>query len=153
MRLEEMSDDEAAAFVDRQLPPYIEARITAGDPPDEARRIAHEQVARLFPDGRPGPGQRVLRVVDDDGTAVGRVWIGPHTPERPAAYWIWDIEIDEGQRGRGHGRAALLLAETAARAAGATEIGLNVFGGSAVARRLYLSVGYDETAITMRKAL
>ena len=38
-----MTDDEIAGFVTGILGPYIEARITAGDHPDDARRIAQEQ--------------------------------------------------------------------------------------------------------------
>jgi ribosomal protein S18 acetylase RimI-like enzyme len=146
-----MTDDEAATFVSGILGPYIEARITAGDHPDDAHRIAQEQTDTLFPGGTPGPGQRLYRVLDDDGTSVGSLWIGPRTPTRPEAYWVWDVLIDEAHRGRGLGRAAMALAEEAARAEGATELGLNVHGHNAVARSLYESMGYQTTALQMRK--
>jgi GNAT superfamily N-acetyltransferase len=68
---------------------------------------------------------------------VGSLWIGPHGPDRADAFWVWDVEIDAPHRGRGLGRAAMLLAEEAARAHGATELGLNVFGPNTVARHLY----------------
>ena len=45
------------------------------------------------------------------------------------------------------------LAEAEARAEGATEIGLNVFGHNHVARKLYDSMGYTATAIRMKKNL
>jgi len=45
------------------------------------------------------------------------------------------------------------LAEDEARALGVSRIELNVFGGNAVARRLYLSMGYAERAISMGKDL
>ena len=47
----------------------------------------------------------------------------------------------------------MLLAEHQARAHGATQLGLNVFGHNTVARQLYDSMGYELTAINMRKQL
>jgi ribosomal protein S18 acetylase RimI-like enzyme len=47
----------------------------------------------------------------------------------------------------------MLLAEEQAHGAGATEIGLNVFGYNAVARGLYESLGYETTSLQMRKEL
>ncbi len=61
--------------------------------------------------------------------------------------------IDPAHRGRGLGRAAMVLAEEAARSQGASELGLNVFGPNTVARRLYESLGYETTAVNMRKPL
>jgi ribosomal protein S18 acetylase RimI-like enzyme len=148
-----MTENEIAGFITGILGPYIEARITAGDHPDDARRIAQEQTDLLFPGGSPAPGQLVYWVVDDDGTTVGSLWIGPHTPTRPEFYWVWDVAIDEAHQGRGLGRAAMALAEQAARGHGATALGLNVHGHNVVARNLYQSMGYETTALQMRKAL
>jgi len=148
-----MTEGEVTEFAAGLLGPYVAERITAGDHPDDARRIAEEQTANLFPGGRPAPGQLVYRVLDDAGTDVGSLWIGPRTPERPAAFWVWGVEIDEPHRGRGLGRAAMLLAEEAAADQGATELGLNVFGPNAVARHLCESMGYETTAVNMRKSL
>ncbi len=61
--------------------------------------------------------------------------------------------IDEEFRGRGYGRQAMLLAEELARTNGASTMRLNVFGHNNVARRLYWSLGYQETSVHMRKAL
>ena len=47
----------------------------------------------------------------------------------------------------------MLLAEEQAHGAGATQIGLNVFGHNTVARRLYEALGYETTAVLMRKEL
>jgi ribosomal protein S18 acetylase RimI-like enzyme len=151
--LRALADDDLPEFIATTLAGYIDGRIGAGEAPEKARRIAQEQTAVLFPDGRPAPGQLVYRVIDDDGVAVGLLWIGPHGPDDPHHFWVWDVAIDENQRGRGLGRAAMLLAEEAARHHGATELGLNVFGPNTVARRLYESLDYETTAINMRKAL
>jgi ribosomal protein S18 acetylase RimI-like enzyme len=147
------SADDLSQFIDGQLEPYVAERVAAGENPDEARRLAESQIADLFPDGRPAPGQIVYRIIDDDGTAVGWLWVGPHTPERRHAFWVWSIEIEPAHQGRGLGRAAMGLAEEAARAQGATELGLNVFGPNTVARHLYESIGYQTRAVQMFKPL
>ena len=45
------------------------------------------------------------------------------------------------------------LFEAEVRARGLPRIELNVFGGNAVARGLYRSLGYDEVAVVMEKEL
>jgi RimJ/RimL family protein N-acetyltransferase len=47
----------------------------------------------------------------------------------------------------------MLLAEREALALGIHRIELNVFGANAVARKLYLSLGYVERAVLMGKDL
>jgi GNAT superfamily N-acetyltransferase len=151
--LRPLSDEELWEFIDGDVERYIEERIRSGEQPDVARRIAHEQSAALFPDGKPAPGQLLFRVLSDDGTAVGTLWIGPLDADHPEAFWVWDVRIEEAHRSRGYGRAAMELAEAEARLQGATELGLNVFGHNQAARQLYESMGYAATSIRMKKNL
>ena len=72
---------------------------------------------------------------------------------RPGEAWIYDIEVNPEHRGKGYGRALLLVAEQEAARHGSTAIGLNVFGTNTVARSLYESAGYRITALNMRKEL
>ena len=86
--------------------------------------------------------------------AVGWLWLavpGPD-PDRLMA-WVYNIEVDPAFRGRGYGRAAMILAEGEARSHGMTSLGLNVHGQNTVARSLYDSLGYDVTALQMKKPL
>jgi ribosomal protein S18 acetylase RimI-like enzyme len=130
---------------------YIEERVAAGDSPTEAEANADNSLARLLPGGVPTPGQHIGRVMCG-GEPVGTLWIGPYGDD-PQRWWVWDVAIDEEQRGRGHGRRAMLLAETLARQGGASTIGLNVFSSNPVAHRLYTSLGYQPTSVQMRKDL
>ncbi|MEC5182355.1 ribosomal protein S18 acetylase RimI-like enzyme [Arthrobacter sp. CG_A4] len=66
---------------------------------------------------------------------------------------MFDVEIQPALRSKGFGRQAMILGEAEARRLGATSIGLNVFGYNANARKLYESLGYEATAIQMRKDL
>jgi ribosomal protein S18 acetylase RimI-like enzyme len=131
---------------------YVGERVRAGDEPATAASRADEDYARAFPGGRPAAGHLVFRV-ERDGEKVGMLWIGPR-PDRPGdRWWVWNISIDEAFRGQGIGRRTMLLAEAEARAAGAAELGLNVFGHNEVAIGLYRSLGYEVTAMQMRKPI
>lgn len=56
--------------------------------------------------------------------------------------FVYDIVVDEDWRRWGIGRRAMELFEGEARDHGFDRIQLNVFGGNAVARSLYRSLGY-----------
>ena len=148
-----MTEEEVAGYLGHQLEGYVQERVASGEHPDDARTIADEQLRALFPNGKPAPDHLLYLVLDDDGAAIGTLWLGPRRPEQPRSFWVWDVEIDEGHRGRGLGRATMLLAESEARAHGASEVGLHVFSHNSVARHLYESIGYEATAVDMRKTL
>jgi ribosomal protein S18 acetylase RimI-like enzyme len=151
-QLRPMTDDELSAWLENLRHTYVADRIATGEAPEEAKRIADLQTEAAFPAGTPAAGNLLSRVCVD-GEDVGWLWIGPRNPAFPESFWVWDVLIDERFRGRGYGRAAMELAEAQALAAGATEIGLNVFGPNTVARGLYESLGYEITSLQMRKAL
>ena len=114
-----MNDDEVAGFLHRGPWALRRAGIAAGENPDEARRIARLQTKEHFPTaGR----HRVNTLLGDGRRRHGREFprgSGPVTPENgPPFYWVWDVAIDEAERGRVYGRAAMALAEEAARAQG-----------------------------------
>ena len=152
--LRPLTDEEISEFIEWQVDQYVEERVRSGERPDTARRIASEQSRALFPEGVPADGQLLLRVLDDEGAAVGMLWIGPQQPaDQPGALWVFYVRIEEAHRGKGYGRAAMELAESEARSRGASELGLNVFGHNQVARHLYESMGYTATPIRMKKNL
>jgi GNAT superfamily N-acetyltransferase len=148
-----LPDEEMADFIAVQQAGYIDELIAAGKRPDDARRIVTAQAEQLFPEGRPAAGHVVYRVLDDHGQPAGALWIGPAELGQNHTYWVFKIEIDPSHRGTGLGRAAMILAEQVARGGGAVELGLSVFAHNTVAHHLYQSIGYQTTALTMRKPL
>jgi ribosomal protein S18 acetylase RimI-like enzyme len=142
---------ELASWLEQTRSGYISERMAAGDTLAEASANADASLGRTFPGGSPGPGQMV-GWISHNGVHVGELWIGPFGDD-PLRWWVWNVGIDEGRRGLGLGRKAMVLAEELAAANGATSIGLNVFAHNDVARRLYLSLGYEETSIQMRKSV
>jgi ribosomal protein S18 acetylase RimI-like enzyme len=109
--------------------------------------------ASLLPDGIETPRQMLLIAEDlDEGQRVGVLWFGSSTDD-PSMAWIYDLTVDEAWRGHGWGRAIMRAFEGEARARGYTRAGLNVYADNHIARRLYDSLGYAETARQLHKDL
>lgn len=150
-RLRPLRDDELPAFRESSQRGYAESiEQSGGMPRDLAREKAQRDFESLWPDGRPGPDQWLYAVQDDD-VDVGYLWLAERDNQGRKVIWIYNIEIDEQHRGRGLGREAMRLAEGEARARGLGRVELNVFGGNEVARNLYRSLGYEESAVWMGK--
>jgi ribosomal protein S18 acetylase RimI-like enzyme len=148
-----MTTAEFAALRDRLIPEYAAGKVRAGEwSEDQAEALAAKQTAELLPEGPDTPGMLLLTADDSEGQPVGLVWVALDQPREGQA-WIYYIEVNPEQRGKGHGRALLEAAEQEAARHGATWIGLNVLGGNTVARNLYESSGYRTTEINMRKEL
>ncbi|KZX20144.1 GNAT family N-acetyltransferase [Rathayibacter tanaceti] len=141
-----------AAWVRVQRAAYISDRMRAGDDEAAATRTADASYETYFPDGSPAAGHDVLSVLDG-GRPVGSLWLGPHPSDLDGVWWVWDVQIDAAERGRGLGRAAMLLAESHVRSRGGSALALNVFGFNTPARALYASLGYEPTALQLRKPL
>ncbi|GFH38633.1 GNAT family N-acetyltransferase [Streptomyces pacificus] len=87
-----------------------------------------------------------LRALAVAGAAVGHLWVaerapGPGHPGERSAY-VYDVHVAEGHRGRGHGRALMLVAEQVAGEAGLPVLELHVASSNVPAAGLYASLGY-----------
>jgi GNAT superfamily N-acetyltransferase len=116
-----------------------------------ANARAERSADEAFPDGGVAPGHWIYAVEDGEGTRVGLLWLGEPHDDEADCLWVYAVEIEPDHRGRGLGRDAMLLVEQEARRLGRTRIRLNVFARNAIARALYRSLGFDETAIQMSK--
>ncbi|MGX2998255.1 GNAT family N-acetyltransferase [Streptomyces sp. JNUCC 64] len=129
---------------------YVQDWVKRGVPEAEARAKATRDWARLLPQGLDSPGT-VLSFLEHEGTPVGTIWTALVGPDRQP--YVYDIVVAEEHRGHGHGRSLMLHAEAASLAAGARELGLNVFAGNAPALSLYTSLGYEPTVHHLYKPL
>jgi len=141
------------AWLERSLEEYTADLIATGEDPDQARRHATESLSQAFPENAPTSDNAVLDLVDESGNTVGYLWVGSDTSDDPGAWWVWDVVVEPEHRGKGLGRAAMLLAESYARDRGAQTLGLSVFGFNTAAKALYDSLGYETTSVKMRKRL
>ena len=154
LTLRPMTRGEFEEWLPRQTAGYADYLAASGAMSAAgAREKAVRDAARLFGAGFDTPGQLVFRVLARDVT-VGSLWLGVPGPEPdPLMAWVFDIEIAPEHRGRGYGRATMLLAEDEARARGMTSLGLNVHGHNRVARSLYGSLGFEVMAQQLKKPL
>jgi mycothiol synthase len=118
----------------------------------EAERRAARKLTELLPRGPRTEGM-ILRTVLAGGVSVGWVWAGLPAPPRPGMGWLHNIEIDEGHRSRGYGRAVVAAIEAELVRRGVRSMGLNVHGSNTGARRLYERLGYRLLAQQMIKDL
>jgi ribosomal protein S18 acetylase RimI-like enzyme len=144
-----MSADDLARYIVTGTESYVGELIRSGMPEEEARKNAAEGIQSSFPDGVPANENEIFDVLDGE-EVIGLLWLGRLAP---GTWYVMDIEIREQFRGRGYGRATMLLAEDAAREHGAAHLGLNVFGHNPTARSLYESLGYETQSTRMRKPL
>jgi RimJ/RimL family protein N-acetyltransferase len=151
LALRAVQPDEFAAWAAASTARYVEDMVANGGMTRAAAtaKAARDQSAFL-PAGLETPGQGIYFIVDAQrGEAIGRLWLG----ERPPALFVYEIWLAESVRGHGLGRQAMWLVEAEARRRGLQAVELNVFGGNARARHLYVSLGYQEVAVYMRKPL
>jgi GNAT superfamily N-acetyltransferase len=147
VRLRPLREDELEDWLDRTREGYAREMVEHGGFPEtEAREKARDDIATYL--GTAGDG--VFALEDDaSGARVGHLWL----VVRRRALAVLDVFVEEGLRGRGYGRAAMLSAEEEARRRGFERINLNVFAGNAIARSLYTSLGYQERSVSMSKSL
>ncbi len=155
VRTRPLADEEYPAWREQQVTDYAEemARnvgVAAATLMERSRR-EHDD---LLPQGLGTSGHLVMIAEDDEtGEQIGWLWIAERDSDAGKVAWIYDIVIEEALRGRGYGRALMAEAELLAGQMGLSRVELNVFADNAVARSLYESSGYRETARQMAKDL
>ncbi|MEU7283165.1 GNAT family N-acetyltransferase [Streptomyces sp. NPDC045431] len=129
--------------------------ITRGVPEAQARAASETSHRTSLPDGLATEGTAFHVAVRDESVIAGHIWTGRRALDpggEPVAY-VYDIEVADGQRGRGYGRTLMLAAERTAHGWGLRRIALHVFAGNTPATRLYESLGYATTHLHRFKPL
>jgi ribosomal protein S18 acetylase RimI-like enzyme len=153
VRLRPITAAEFPAFVTASKAGYAEGiEIHGGQTHEAALQKAEADFPAVLPLGLDTPGH-VIFIVEANGAAVGRLWLAEREMAGRRVLYVYDVSIHPEHQGHGYGQAAMRLAEEEARRHGIDRIELNVFGGNDVARGLYRSLGYVETAAQMRKDL
>ncbi len=155
VRFRPLREDEYDAFYAEAVEEYArDLEENGGFTREHARIKSVSDHENVLTQGLATPGLFLHVVEDDEGRRVGIVWWAIQTSQvgMRRAY-LYAIEIDEAERRRGLGRAAMLALEDEVREHGLARIELNVFGGNEVARGLYRSLGYAESAVYMVKRL
>ncbi|WP_042364368.1 GNAT family N-acetyltransferase [Streptacidiphilus neutrinimicus] len=152
---------EFTVWHDAQQASYAEMLVRhTGHSPEQAAAKSAADHAHLFPQGQHSPGVSIDNLLAGD-EVVGTIWVSTLTADtaaeagagtgtdagtdavaEPRAAWVYNVKVREAFRGRGYGRALMLLAERVTLAAGLRELALNVHAGNVPAERLYESLGY-----------
>ena len=149
VRLRPLREDEYAGWDEAHRREYARGLVEhARLSPEAAEAKVARDVPAVLPRGIATEGVRIW-AIEADGHRVGTAFLAI----RDGQAWLYDIAIDEAERGRGYGRAAMLALEPEVRALGFDRVALNVWGGNEVARGLYRSLGYVEDSVHMSKGL
>ncbi|MFG3698371.1 GNAT family N-acetyltransferase [Micromonospora sp. NPDC047620] len=148
-----MTDRQYLRYRERAEESYAQNICDSGAMPlPEARRKAQEDYGQLLPDGLATEGHHLWTAYDGDDE-VGMLWLhveqksdGPHA-------FGYDFEVRADLRRKGYGRAMIQAVEKLCRERGVVSIGLSVFGFNLPARTLYEQMGFEVTALQMRKRL
>ncbi|MFF7451431.1 MULTISPECIES: GNAT family N-acetyltransferase [unclassified Streptomyces] len=147
-RARPMTQDEFDTWLAHESEEYTRTWIERGVPEAEARAKSQRDHETLLGDGL-ATEDVWFSVLEHEGTRVGTLWLAL----RDGKPFIFDVEIEDAHRGRGHGRTLMLVAEAQAHAVGGRTLGLNVFAGNTPAERLYESLGYETTQYAFHKPL
>ena len=120
---------------------------------DEAQAKAVAMVAQLLPQGIDTPNHFFYEIRDPSKITVGYVWFAVVGNGAARVGHVYNIRINPDHQRKGYGKTALLALESIAAEMQLPAIRLNVFGHNKAAQALYLSLGYEVTASSMRKPL
>ena len=153
IRLVPMTESEYEAYLGKAIPEYAVDKARTGDwSQEEALERSRQSYAKLLPEGVRTESNYLFRIqLEESGEKIGMVWM-KHEAPRPYGF-IFDIILDETQRGKGYGKRAMLALEEFAKGLGLEAIGLHVFAHNPVAMNLYEGLGYEITSQNMVKNL
>lgn len=137
-----MTADEIAVYFSGSVETFADETMAA-DPSltREAALVNSREVhERILPQGVDTPGHDLLVALDAvSRRRIGIAWL--HHEEQAA--FVYDVEVDEAERGKGYGRALMDAVAEHVRGLGMEVLGLNVFGHNHIAHSLYGALGYD----------
>jgi len=143
-----------SAFAAEANHSYIHSQALAGYmAPDEAQAKAVVMFAQLLPQGIDTPNHFFYEIHDPSRATVGYIWFAIVGNGAARSGHVYNIRINPDHQRKGYGKAALLALESIAAEMQLPAIRLNVFGHNKAAQALYLSLGYEVTASSMRKPL
>ena len=140
-------------FFDRSVPNYAAEKVRSGEwSAHEAQARSEGELRTLMPQGQDTPDHFLLDLHDSQADVdVGVLWYVLRNRPQGVSAFVYDFEIFEDHRRRGHATRAFALLERDASARGAASIQLHVFGHNHAARALYQELGFHPTNLNLRK--
>lgn len=148
-----MTPAEYEVFLERTIPEYAADKVRAGQwAESEALERSRKEFLADLPQGVQTKDNYLYTLYDGD-TAVGLIWMRAYLDRPTKDGFIFELYVNENQRGKGYGKQAMLLVEEKARELGLKSMSLHVFGSNKIARNLYEALGYEITSVNMNKTL
>ena len=141
--------DELASYFPLLYRAFYDELIQSGMNSEQASKMVEQSKEDSYANGTLSEGNEVFNVVVD-GIVVGNLWIAEMKKNE---WFISDIEISKEFLRKGFGRQAMEAAEEYVLSKGGTSIALSVFGFNTGARKLYESLNYEVTRLSMKKCL
>ena len=150
-----MSAAHFSAFLEAAIAGYAEQNVASGRwPADTALELSKAEHERLLPDGIGSKDNHIFEIQDlETNAVVGVLWLGIQNKTAIPLGYVLNIEIAAEHRRKGHATRALKALESVVRNLGLSAVGLHVFAYNTGAQALYASLGYEVTALNMRKSL
>ena len=150
-----MSPSAFEGFLRAAVESYARQNVASGRwPVESAMELSRAEHDKLLPQGSATEDAHLFEIIDSETNAiVGTLWLAVQNAAGTPAGYVYNIEIVEEHRREGHARRALEALEPICRGLGLSSVGLHVFAFNTPARRLYETLGYEATGITMRKSL
>jgi ribosomal protein S18 acetylase RimI-like enzyme len=151
IKLVPMQQKDFEPYIERDILEYAEEHVRNGNwKREEALERSRKEHQRLLPDGLKSKDQYLFSIIDDvSNQKLGLLWF--HVGDNHA--FIYDFRIDEGERGKGYGKQALIALDEKLKSMNVESVGLHVFGDNTIAQELYKKAGFQITGIHMKKSL
>lgn len=146
-----MTEEHYVKYLAKAVNYYADDKVKAGTwDEEEALEKSRDEFAALLPQGIHSKNH-LLFSVENNGKPIGILWlyIIQHGTEKHA--FIYDIELDEAERGKGLGKATMEALDEYAKREGIKKIMLHVFAHNHRAISLYEKCGYEMTDYHMAK--
>ncbi|SDK26938.1 GNAT family N-acetyltransferase [Sediminibacillus albus] len=148
-----MDESTFAEYYRQSLKEYAYEHVKAGNwKEDEAVQNAQAEFEQLLPDGLKTKGHVLLSVMHGRET-IGILWLNIRIRNQEKQAFIYDVKLDEEQRGKGLGTRTMEALDEYAKSVGVKQIRLHVFGHNHRAKSLYEKTGYEVTDYHMQKRL
>ena len=155
LELRNMTSDEFSTYMKSSVEKYAEEKQKGeGLTSEDAIKMARDSYQRLLPQGLETPGQFLYTVFEiNSNSQVGILWMAKKMNGVKPYTFIYDIELDAENRGKGLGKELMQLVEKETLHLGCASIGLHVYGHNTAAVALYEKSGFETTSRMMKKDL
>lgn len=153
VRLVPMNESEFEIYLEKAIPEYAADKARAGDwSEEEALERSRQSYTALLPQGVNTEHNYLYRIqLEESGEKIGAIWMKHEASRRQG--FIFDIVLEEAQRGKGYGRQTMLALEEVAQGMWVDSLALHVFAYNTPAMKLYEKLGYEVTSQNMTKKL